>query len=80
MALADVCSKALILLLSRCSLGLQLFTGVLCLVLVFVQYLPSALSSFAIISLGKRELVGSVSLSLSHWYPASGVVLDCIDS
>ena len=23
---------------------------------------------------------GSVSLSLSHWYPGSGVVLDCIDS
>ena len=22
----------------------------------------------------------TVSLSLSHWYPASGVVLDCIDS
>ena len=22
----------------------------------------------------------SVSLSLSHWYPGSGVVLDCIDS
>ena len=21
-----------------------------------------------------------VSLSLSHWYPGSGVVLDCIDS
>ena len=24
--------------------------------------------------------VSSVSLSLSHWYPGSGVVLDCIDS
>ena len=23
---------------------------------------------------------GFVSLSLSHWYPGSGVVLDCIDS
>ena len=22
----------------------------------------------------------SVSLSLSHWYPGSGVILDCIDS
>ena len=22
----------------------------------------------------------TVSLSLSHWYPVSGVVLDCIDS
>ena len=24
-------------------------------------------------------VVFSVSLSLSHWYPGSGVVLDCID-
>ena len=25
-------------------------------------------------------VVSSVSLSLSHWYPGSGVVHDCIDS
>ena len=25
-------------------------------------------------------VVSSLSLSLSHWYPGSGVVLDCIDS
>ena len=25
-------------------------------------------------------VVSAVSLSLSHWYPESGVVLDCIDS
>ena len=25
-------------------------------------------------------VVSSVGLSLSHWYPGSGVVLDCIDS
>ena len=25
-------------------------------------------------------VVSSVSMSLSHWYPGSGVVLDCIDS
>ena len=25
-------------------------------------------------------VVSSVGLSLSHWYPWSGVVLDCIDS
>ena len=24
-------------------------------------------------------VVSAVSLSLSHWYPGSGVVLDCID-
>ena len=25
-------------------------------------------------------VVSSVSLSVSHWYPGSGVVLDCVDS
>ena len=25
-------------------------------------------------------VVSNMSLSLSHWYPGSGVVLDCIDS
>ena len=25
-------------------------------------------------------MVSTVSLLLSHWYPGSGVVLDCIDS
>ena len=25
-------------------------------------------------------VVSSLSFSLSHWYPGSGVVLDCIDS
>ena len=25
-------------------------------------------------------VVSSVSFSLSHWYPGSGVLLDCIDS
>ena len=26
------------------------------------------------------SVVSAVNLSLSHWYPGSGVVLDCIDS
>ena len=30
--------------------------------------------------LGFRLCRITVSLSLSHWYPGSGVVLDCIDS
>ena len=25
-------------------------------------------------------VVSNVSMSLSHWYPGSGVLLDCIDS
>ena len=31
-------------------------------------------------SLGSRLWCLTVSLSLSHWYPESGMVLDCIDS
>ena len=30
--------------------------------------------------LGARLLCLTVSLSLSHWYPGSGVIFDCIDS
>ena len=30
--------------------------------------------------LGSRLWCLTLSLSLSHWYPGSGVVLDCIDS
>ena len=30
--------------------------------------------------LGSRLWCLAVSLSLAHWYPGSGVVLDCIDS
>ena len=30
--------------------------------------------------LGSRLWCLTVSLSLSHWYPGSGAVLDCIDS
>ena len=30
--------------------------------------------------LGSRLWCLTVGLSLSHWYPGSGVVLDCIDS
>ena len=31
-------------------------------------------------ALGSRLWHITVSLSLSHWYPGSGLVLDCIDS
>ena len=30
--------------------------------------------------LGSRLWCLTVNLSLSHWYPGTGVVLDCIDS
>ena len=42
----------------------------MCFVVTCVERLTSWLSF----------VVSTVSLSLSHWYPGSGVVLDCIDS
>ena len=33
-----------------------------------------------VLPLGSRLWCPTVSLSLSHWYPGSGLVLDCIDS
>ena len=33
-----------------------------------------------VLPLGSRLWCLPVSLSLSHWYPGTGVVLDCIDS
>ena len=58
------------------------FFSVLCLLCLCVRLVICALSSPA----GKGWPLGShlwciiVSLSLSHWYPGAGVVLDCIDS
>ena len=55
--------------------------------LVFAMSLcASVCMCFVVINAGKRLtswlsfVVSTVSLSLSHWYPGSGVVLDCIDS
>ena len=55
--------------------------------LVFAMPLPTDVCLFVPCGhlLGKGWPLGSslwcliVSLSLSHWYPGSGVVLDCID-
>ena len=38
------------------------------------------LAEYIICPLGSRLWCITVSLSLSHWYPGSVVVLDCIDS
>ena len=55
--------------------------------LVFAMSLWARLFICALWSPAGKELtswhsfvVSTVSLSLSHWYPGSGVVLDCIDS
>ena len=55
--------------------------------LVFVMPLYARLFTSALWSPAGKGLPSwhflwciTVSLSLSHWYPGSGVVLDCIDS
>ena len=52
-------------------MDLLCFCSVLCLLCLCVRLFICAWLSF---------VVSAVSLSLSHWYPGSGVVLDCIDS
>ena len=59
------------------------FCYVLCLLYVFVRVCLYVLCGHLLGKgwpLGFRLWCRTVSLSLSHWYPGSGVVLDCIDS
>ena len=51
-----------------------MFFAVLCLLCLCASLFICALWS------GSRLSCLTVSLSLSHWYPGSGVVVDCIDS
>ena len=58
------------------------FCSVLCLLCLCARLFICALWSPAGKGLTSRLsfVVSAASLSLSHWYPGSGVVLDCIDS
>ena len=58
------------------------FCSVLCLLCLCARLFICALWSPAGKGLtsGLSFVVSAVNLSLSHWYPGSGVVLDCIDS
>ena len=58
------------------------FCSVLCLLCLCVRLFICALWSPAGKGLTSwlSFVVSAVSLLLSHWYPGSGVVLDCIDS
>ena len=58
------------------------FCSVLCLLCLCVRLFICALWSSAGKGLTSwlSFVVSAVSLSLSHWYPGSGVVIDCIDS
>ena len=58
-------------------MNLLCFCSVLCLLcLCACLWLPAGKGLTSWLSF----VVSTVSLSLSHWYPGSGVVLDCIDS
>ena len=54
--------------------------------LVFAMSLCASVSMCFVVTCWERFtswlsfVVSAVSLSLSHWYSGSGVVLDCIDS
>ena len=63
-------------------MDLLCFCSVLCLLFLCVRLLMCALWSPAGKGLTSSLsfVVSAVSLSLSHWYPRSRVVLDCIDS
>ena len=53
-----------------------MFFSVLCLLCLCALGLPAGKGLTSWLSF----VVSTLSLSLSHWYPGSGVVLDCIDS
>ena len=59
-------------------MDLLCFCSVLCLLCLFICALwsPAGKGLTSWLSF----VMSAVSLSLSHWYPGSGVVLDCIDS
>ena len=63
-------------------MNLLCFCSVLCLLCLCARLFICALCSPAAKGLTSllSSVVSTVNLSLSHWYPGSGVVLDCIDS
>ena len=63
-------------------MDLLCFFSVLCLLCLCARLVICALWSPAGKGLTSwlSYVVSTVSWSLSHWYPGSGVVLDCIDS
>ena len=67
-------------------MDLLCFCSVLCLLCLCARLFVCALWSPAggggggVLASWLSFVVSTVSLSLSHWYPGSGVILDCIDS
>ena len=48
--------------------------------LVFAMSLCASVYMCFVVTSRLSFVVPAVSLSLSHWYPGSGLVLECIDS
>ena len=48
--------------------------------LVFAMLLCASVYMCLVVTSSLLFVVSNCDLSLSHWYPGSGVVLDCIDS
>ena len=62
-------------------MDLLCFCSVLCLLCLCASvYMCFVVTCWERADLLALFVVSSLSLSLSHWYPGSGVVLDCIDS
>ena len=65
-------------------MDLLCFCSILCLLCLCARLLTRICALWSPVGKGLTPwlsfVVSAVSLSLSHWYPGSGVVLDCIDS
>ena len=63
-------------------MDLLCFCSVLCLLCLCARLFICALWSpdGIVLTSWLSFVVSTMSLSLSHWYPGSGVVLDCVDS
>ena len=61
-------------------MDLLCFCSVLCLLCLCACLFICALSAGKELTSWLSFVVSNMSLSLSHWYPGSGVVLDCVDS
>ena len=81
-------AKSLMVVNSTCFPRRYFFCGsfmFLCCLVFAMSLCASVYMCFVVTCWERADLlalfgVSSVSLSLSHWYPGSGVVLDCINS
>ena len=72
----DIFFKKAVLILILYHLFILMFINILRILFLCALWSPAGKGLTSWLSF----VVSSVSLLLSHWYPGSGVVLDCIDS